>query len=91
MLKSAVSEVMLQQTQINTVCSISKSLPHDELIAQVIAYWKRWIERWPTIADLANADVEVSHSNSGKAHTDACAGSQCCLAYVRLCGLIHYD
>jgi A/G-specific adenine glycosylase len=38
-----VSEVMLQQTQ----------------VATVIAYWKRWIERWPTIADLAKADVEV--------------------------------
>ncbi|WVF71648.1 A/G-specific adenine glycosylase [Kwoniella sp. CBS 6097] len=37
-----VSEVMLQQTQVNTV----------------IAYWKRWIEKWPTIADLAKADVE---------------------------------
>ena len=34
---------MLQQTQ----------------VATVIAYWKRWIERWPTIADLAKADVEV--------------------------------
>nr|XP_019046116.1 A/G-specific adenine glycosylase [Kwoniella bestiolae CBS 10118]OCF25046.1 A/G-specific adenine glycosylase [Kwoniella bestiolae CBS 10118] len=39
-----VSEVMLQQTQ----------------VATVIAYWKRWIEKWPTIADLAKADVEVS-------------------------------
>ncbi|WWC89496.1 A/G-specific adenine glycosylase [Kwoniella dendrophila CBS 6074] len=37
-----VSEVMLQQTQ----------------VATVIAYWKRWIEKWPTIADLAKADVE---------------------------------
>jgi hypothetical protein len=38
-----VSEVMLQQTQ----------------VATVIAYWKRWIEKWPTIADLAKADIEV--------------------------------
>ncbi|WWC61714.1 A/G-specific adenine glycosylase [Kwoniella dejecticola CBS 10117] len=37
-----VSEVMLQQTQ----------------VATVIAYWRRWIEKWPTIADLAKADVE---------------------------------
>jgi A/G-specific adenine glycosylase len=37
-----VSEVMLQQTQVNTV----------------IAYWQRWIEKWPTIADLAKADIE---------------------------------
>lgn len=37
-----VSEVMLQQTQVNTV----------------IAYWQRWIEKWPTIADLAGADIE---------------------------------
>ncbi|WRT66194.1 A/G-specific adenine glycosylase [Kwoniella shivajii] len=37
-----VSEVMLQQTQVNTV----------------IAYWERWIEKWPTITDLAKADVE---------------------------------
>lgn len=40
-----VSEIMLQQTQ----------------VATVIAYWKKWIERWPTIADLAQADVEVWH------------------------------
>jgi A/G-specific adenine glycosylase len=37
-----VSEVMLQQTQVNTV----------------IAYWQKWIEKWPTIADLAGADIE---------------------------------
>lgn len=37
-----VSEVMLQQTQVNTV----------------IAYWQRWIDKWPTIADLAKADIE---------------------------------
>jgi len=37
-----VSEVMLQQTQVNTV----------------IAYWQRWIEKWPTIGDLAGADIE---------------------------------
>ncbi|KAL7421720.1 hypothetical protein Q5752_003491 [Cryptotrichosporon argae] len=37
-----VSEVMLQQTQ----------------VATVIDYWRRWIERWPTIADLAKADLE---------------------------------
>ena len=37
-----VSEVMLQQTQVNTV----------------IAYWQRWIEKWPTIGDLARADIE---------------------------------
>ncbi|KAL1413596.1 hypothetical protein Q8F55_001371 [Vanrija albida] len=37
-----VSEVMLQQTQ----------------VATVIGYWERWIARWPTIADLAQADVE---------------------------------
>jgi hypothetical protein len=35
---------MLQQTQ----------------VATVIAYWKRWIEKWPTIAGLAKADTEVS-------------------------------
>jgi len=34
---------MLQQTQ----------------VATVIAYWRRWIEKWPTIADLAKADIEV--------------------------------
>ncbi|KIR33639.1 A/G-specific adenine glycosylase [Cryptococcus deuterogattii MMRL2647] len=37
-----VSEVMLQQTQVTTV----------------IAYWQKWMERWPTIGDLAKADVE---------------------------------
>lgn len=37
-----VSEVMLQQTQ----------------VATVIPYWRRWLERWPTLADLARADVE---------------------------------
>lgn len=33
---------MLQQTQ----------------VATVIAYWERWMARWPTIADLAKADIE---------------------------------
>lgn len=37
-----VSEVMLQQTQVTTV----------------IPYWKRWMEKWPTILDLAKADLE---------------------------------
>lgn len=41
-----VSEVMLQQTQ----------------VATVIAYWQRWIEKWPTIADLAKADIEEVNS-----------------------------
>lgn len=41
-----VSEIMLQQTQ----------------VATVIAYWQRWIERWPTIADLAKADIEEVNS-----------------------------
>lgn len=55
---SAVSEVMLQQTQ----------------VATVIDYWKRWMERWPTIADLANADLEEVNaawresSSSGNLH-----------------------
>jgi len=38
----AVSEVMLQQTQVSTV----------------IDYWTRWVARWPTIGDLARADIE---------------------------------
>lgn len=33
---------MLQQTQ----------------VATVINYWKAWMAKWPTIADLANADLE---------------------------------
>ncbi|WVQ82164.1 A/G-specific adenine glycosylase [Cryptococcus sp. DSM 104549] len=37
-----MGEVMLQQTQ----------------VATVIAYWQKWIARWPTIADLAKADIE---------------------------------
>ncbi|BEJ17752.1 hypothetical protein CspHIS471_0700200 [Cutaneotrichosporon sp. HIS471] len=37
-----VSEVMLQQTQ----------------VATVIDYWNRWMAKWPTIADLAKADLE---------------------------------
>lgn len=41
-----VSEVMLQQTQVNTV----------------IAYWQKWIEKWPTVADLAKADMEEVNS-----------------------------
>ena len=24
----------------------------------MIDYWRRWMERWPTIADLAKADIE---------------------------------
>ncbi|ODO08184.1 A/G-specific adenine glycosylase [Cryptococcus amylolentus CBS 6273] len=37
-----LSEVMLQQTQVTTV----------------IAYWEKWVAKWPTIADLAKADIE---------------------------------
>lgn len=35
-----ISEIMLQQTRVKTV----------------IEYWNRWMEKWPTIYDLANAD-----------------------------------
>ncbi|KAJ9120701.1 hypothetical protein QFC22_002632 [Naganishia vaughanmartiniae] len=41
-----VSEVMLQQTQVTTV----------------IPYWKTWLLKWPTVADLAKADVEEVNS-----------------------------
>ncbi|MES2463008.1 MAG: A/G-specific adenine glycosylase [Armatimonadota bacterium] len=37
-----VSEMMLQQTQ----------------VATVIPYWTRWMERFPTIADLAGAELD---------------------------------
>lgn len=82
MLKPAVSEVMLQQTQVNTVClAYSHRLP-GKLIVKVIAYWQRWIERWPTTADLASADVEVGDQAHTSTGPDVWAGSQCCLACV---------
>lgn len=37
-----VSEIMLQQTQVSTV----------------ISYFKKWMTKWPTVADLANATLE---------------------------------
>ena len=37
-----VSEIMLQQTQVNTV----------------IPYWERWLEHFPTVQDLAHAPME---------------------------------
>jgi A/G-specific adenine glycosylase len=37
-----VSEVMLQQTRVDTV----------------IPYWERWIQRFPTVDDLARADLD---------------------------------
>lgn len=37
-----ISEIMLQQTR----------------VAVVIDYWKRWMDRWPTIQGLATADAE---------------------------------
>lgn len=37
-----VSEIMLQQTQ----------------VATVVEYYKRWIEAFPTVQDLARADIE---------------------------------
>ncbi|MBN1537990.1 MAG: A/G-specific adenine glycosylase [Anaerolineales bacterium] len=40
--KVLVSEVMAQQTQVNTI----------------IPYFERWIERFPTITDLANASLQ---------------------------------
>jgi A/G-specific adenine glycosylase len=45
-----VSELMLQQTQVKTVLS----------------YYRRWLERFPTIRDLANAgETEVLHAWQG--------------------------
>ncbi|KAL5511095.1 hypothetical protein ACEPAH_4310 [Sanghuangporus vaninii] len=38
-----ISEIMLQQTQ----------------VATVIPYYNRWIEKFPTIRDLANSDIET--------------------------------
>ena len=37
-----ISEIMLQQTR----------------VAVVIDYWNRWMEKWPTIHDLASADAD---------------------------------
>ena len=37
-----VSEVMLQQTQVSTVCD----------------YYKRWMEKWPTVEHLSRATLE---------------------------------
>ena len=37
-----VSEVMLQQTQVATVCD----------------YYKRWMEKWPTVEHLARTSLE---------------------------------
>ncbi|QPH02776.1 hypothetical protein C2857_006993 [Epichloe festucae Fl1] len=37
-----ISEIMLQQTR----------------VAAVVDYWRRWMDRWPTIHDLAAADAE---------------------------------
>lgn len=37
-----ISEIMLQQTRVKTV----------------IEYWTRWMEKWPTIYDLAKADED---------------------------------
>ena len=37
-----VSEIMLQQTQ----------------VATVIEYYKKWIEKWPTMQDLAKASLD---------------------------------
>ncbi|PNH07370.1 A/G-specific adenine DNA glycosylase [Tetrabaena socialis] len=38
-----VSEIMLQQTQ----------------VATVIPYFQRWVAKWPTVAELAAADIET--------------------------------
>jgi A/G-specific adenine glycosylase len=61
---------MLQQTQ----------------VATVIAYWQRWIEKWPTIADLATADVEVRRVVEGAVPTLRLTGpgSERDVARVRL-------
>ncbi|GIL83416.1 hypothetical protein Vretifemale_12244 [Volvox reticuliferus] len=44
-----VSEVMLQQTQ----------------VATVIPYFKRWVAKWPTVADLAAADIDTGQHAVG--------------------------
>ncbi|XP_004699745.1 adenine DNA glycosylase [Echinops telfairi] len=44
-----VSEVMLQQTQ----------------VATVIAYYSRWMQKWPTLQDLAGASIEVVEELGG--------------------------
>ena len=41
-----VSEIMLQQTRVQTV----------------MEYYKRWMHKWPTIYDLAQASLEVGYS-----------------------------
>ena len=38
-----VSEIMLQQTRVDTV----------------IKYWNKWVKRWPTVQDLAAAELNV--------------------------------
>lgn len=42
-----VSEIMLQQTRVQTV----------------MEYYRRWMHKWPTIYDLAQASLEVILSN----------------------------
>lgn len=51
-----VSEIMLQQTRVQTV----------------MEYYKRWMHKWPTIYDLAQASLEVilSNFNLGKNQLD---------------------
>lgn len=44
-----VSEIMLQQTRVQTV----------------MEYYKRWMHKWPTIYDLAQASLEVILFNFG--------------------------
>nr|XP_060629369.1 adenine DNA glycosylase isoform X2 [Anolis sagrei ordinatus] len=44
-----VSEIMLQQTQ----------------VASVINYYNRWMQKWPTLQELANASLEVVSQMAG--------------------------
>lgn len=50
-----VSEIMLQQTQVNTVKP----------------YYNKWMARWPSVADLARASVDVSTQCSSAHHSHA--------------------
>nr|KIR50140.1 A/G-specific adenine glycosylase [Cryptococcus bacillisporus CA1280] len=58
---------------------------------EVIAYWQKWMERWPTIGDLAKADVEVRGLGYYRRARSLLAGAQTVMGNLKYDGRLPDD
>lgn len=64
-----VSEIMLQQTRLEDSVRAELNAPACDpfytcRVETVIDYYNRWMQKWPTVDDLAKAQLEVHHTVS---------------------------